>query len=284
MRRKAGVQENLFYNKYASTLFAQRLHLLVTSMFEWSNLPNNIPSRFIEEILYNEGKIAFYCDEELGFLVAKCNEANSYNIYDETTLYTLIANNGYNKLVDSDKLIIIRNNSLNIPSDFFTTYYVKKLYEIDRTIDVNIMQQKTPTLIQCSENQRLTLQNLFTQYEGNIPFIYGSKELNMEGVKTFPLNAPYVADKLQQQKCDTWREILDIFGINNANVSKRERLITDEVNSNNQLLMLSSESFLQERQKAVEQINIKFNLNIEVKRKEFLNLNNEEMEENIVNE
>lgn len=49
--------------------------------------------------------------------------------------------------------------------------FAKRLYNLDRAIDVNANAQKTPVVIKCTQEERLTLMNLYKQWEGNEPMI-----------------------------------------------------------------------------------------------------------------
>lgn len=249
--------------------YLNKLRLMLSNMFVWSNLPNNMNDRFIENNLYYHGKLAFFKDETLGFIITKCNENGDYNIYDEPTSYECYANN-YSKTVNSEDLVILRNNNLEIPTSLFIQLYAERLSNIDRTIDVNIFQQKTPTLILCKESQRITLKNLFLKVQENEPLIYGNKDLDLSSITSLDLNVPFVADKLLDIKNKIWTEFLTDFGINNANTDKKERLITDEVNANNDLLFFNREIFLNNRIEGVNKINEKFGTDIKV------SLNNKE--------
>lgn len=254
-------------NNERYNFFYSRIKLLAKTCFEWENLPNLIPERFIEKTLYSHGKIAFYNDEKLGFIVAKCNPIGQLNFYDEALRYSLDGIN-YHQEVDADEVVIIRNTDDETPSYIFTDYYANKLYKITSAQNTNIMLQKFPVIVLCEESQRMTLENLMMDYDENKPFIFGNKQLDLNGIKSIDLKVPFIANELQQHLTDVWNECLMFFGINNANTHKRERLITDEVNSNNQLIQLESDKFLKERLKAVKQINEKFGLNIIVKRRE----------------
>lgn len=52
--------------------------------------------------------------------------------------------------------------------------YARRLADIDRTVDVNLMSQKMPIFAVVPESQRLTIQNLMKQYVGNEPIIVGA--------------------------------------------------------------------------------------------------------------
>ena len=121
--------------------------------------------------------------------------------------------------------------------------------------------QKTPVLLLVDEKQRLTMENLYSQYDGNKPFIYGDKkQFAPDSIKSIRTDAPFVADKLMEYKKQIWNEALCFLGVNTLNQEKKERLITDEANSNNELINLNLQSYLVPRQRACEQFNEKFGL------------------------
>ena len=78
-----------------------------------------------------------------------------------------------------------------------------------------------------------------------------------------PTVAPYLVDKLQIQKQEMERELLTFLGINNT-LEKKERLIVDETNSNNQFIKMASDIGFKQRQLACEMMNEKFGLNVRV--------------------
>lgn len=137
--------------------------------------------------------------------------------------------------------------------------FALRLYEAERTADINIKAQKTPVLLLMDEKQRLTMENLYSQYEGNRPVIFGDKNsLGENVIKAINTQAPFIADKIIDYKKEIWNEALTFLGINNIMVDKKERLITDEANSNNELINLNLQSYLVPRQEACRQFNEKF--------------------------
>ena len=137
--------------------------------------------------------------------------------------------------------------------------FALRLYEAERTADVNIKAQKTPVLLLMDEKQRLTMENIYSQYDGNRPVIFGDKNsLGENVIKAINTQAPFIADKIINYKKEIWNEALTFLGINNIMVDKKERLITDEANSNNELINLNLQSYLAPRQEACRQFNEKF--------------------------
>ena len=150
--------------------------------------------------------------------------------------------------------------------------FSKRLYNLDRIIDVNANAQKTPVLIRCSEDERLTMKNLYMQYDGNQPFIFGDSELNPNALLVLKTDAPYVADKLYELKTQIWNEALTYLGIMNVNITKKERMITDEVTRNSGGTIASRYSRLEARRQACKEINTMFGLNISCDYREDLEL------------
>lgn len=264
MGRKRDTQfgESAYMNNRTYMQYYNRLTELALSMFEWQNLPKTVDQRFLEMCLFSDGMCVFFEDEVLGYLGLRCMIGGKLNVYQIPTDRRAYATNGYQKELDGTNSVIIFNNYLHTNSMLDIEMFSKRLYNLDRAIDVNANAQKTPVLIQCDESQRLTMKNLYKQYEGNEPFIFGSKGLDANGLKVLQTGAPYVADKLYELKTQIWNEALTYLGISNINVVKKERMITDEVTRNQGGTVASRYSRLESRRQACKQINEMFGLDI----------------------
>lgn len=261
-RKNANFWESAKYNNASFMEYYNRLTELSISMFKWTNVPKTIDIRFLELILFGDGMSVFFKDEDIGFLALRCmigGHLNLYNIPDDRRAY---AANGYQMELDESNSVIIFNNKLHTNSVLTVENFARRLWNLDRTIDVNCNAQKTPVLISCDETQRLTLKNVYMQYEGNQPVIYADKNLNPNSLKVLSTQAPYVADKLYQLKTQIWNEALTYLGISNVNMTKKERLISDEVIRNQGGVIANRNSRLKERQSACEQINRMFGLDM----------------------
>ena len=254
--------ESAYVNNRTYLQNYNRLTELAISMFEWQNLPETIDQRFLEMCLFSDGMCVFFQDEVLGYLSLQCMTGGKLNVYRIPMERRAYATNGYQRKLDETNSVIIFNNYLHTNSMLDIEMFSKRLYNLDRAIDVNANAQKTPVLIQCDESQRLTMKNLYKQYEGNEPFIFGSKGLDVNGLKVLQTGAPYVADKLYELKTQIWNEALTYLGISNINVVKKERMITDEVTRNQGGTVASRYSRLETRRQACKQINEMFGLDI----------------------
>lgn len=255
-------------NNLTANDYYQRLQLIALSLFEWEGLPESCNARYLEKVLYTYGRAMFINDPELGYLTLKCTPSGQLNVYDEPLRYTAVGTT-YSKEFEADNCVIIRNNLIERPTDYSVMLFASRLTEAERTIDTNVKAQKTPYFITCDEKDRLSMINVFKKIDENETLILGSKMFDVNKISVLTTNAPFVVDKLQNYKHEIWNEALTFFGINNANNDKRERLITDEVNANNEVIGVNAEAMLLTRQEACEQINKKYNLNVSVKMRDF---------------
>lgn len=263
-RRKTNFEESLSMNNYTYMQYAYRLMELSISKFEWKNLPEGVDERFLEMVLFTDGHAVFFKDDELGdYLALQCLINGKLNVYRIPIKRRAFAVNGYQKQLTDKDSVIIFNNMLHTNSWLDVKMFAKRLYNLDRIIDVNANAQKTPVLIKGNEQQRLTLTNLYKEFDGNAPVIFADKSLDMNALQVLSTQAPYVADKIYQLKTQIWNEALTYLGISNVSFQKRERMVSDEVTRSQGGTVASRYSRLNARRQACEQINKMFGLNIE---------------------
>ena len=254
--------ESARLNNHTYLQYYNRLTDLALSVYEWKNLPDSVDERFIELTLFSAGMAVFFLDPVLGHLCLQCKIGGALDVYRIPIRRTAYATNGYNINLTSADSVLIFNNYLHTDSLLDIEMFARRLYNIERAIDVNVNAQKTPLIIKGTENQRLTLKNLYMQYDGNEPFIFGDKDLDLEAFKVMKTDAPFVADKLNILKRQVWNEALTYLGISNITYNKKERLISSEVINGMGGVIASRYSRLQMRKQACEKINAMFGLNV----------------------
>lgn len=254
--------ESARLNNFTYRQYYNRLVELAVSMFEWTNLPDSVDPRYLELALFSEGKAVFFKDDVLGYLGLRCAAAGTWDVYNVPRIRRAYATNGYHIELSEDDSVIIFNNQLRTNSMLDVEMFAMRLYNIDRAIDVNANAQKTPILIACDDTEKLTMLNLYKQYDGNEPVIFGYKGIKSDSLKVLNTEAPYVADKLYQLKTQYWNEALTYLGISNVNYQKKERMITDEVMRAMGGVIANRYSRLNARRQACEKINDMFGLDI----------------------
>lgn len=261
-RKRTKFSDSLLTDLNLDNQYALQLSELALAMFEWKNLPPTIDPLFLERTLYSNGSIVFFKDDVLDYLALPCTLNGNWNVYNIPVRRRAYATNGYQRDLNMSNSVIIYNNMLRTNSVNITNIFAKRLSQLDQIIDVNANAQKTPVLILCDEKERLSMNNMYMQYTGNQPVIYGMKSIDPKLFTVLKTDAPYICDKIYQLKTQIWNEALTYLGISNININKKERLITDEVMRNQGGTIANRYSRLNARQNACKEINRMFGLNI----------------------
>lgn len=264
-KKNQSFHNTLMANGATYVQYYNRLMELSMSMFEWKNLPDTVDERYLELGLFSSGCMVFFKDDVIGELALNMTYQGGFDIYGEPTKRRAYSRyNQFQTTLDKDNSVIIWNNMLRTNSALDVQMFAYRLYNLDRIVDINANAQKTPVLITCDEKQKLTMKNLYLQYEGNYPVIFGDSNLDIKSLSVLKTDAPFVSDKIYDLKVKIWNEALTYLGISNINTTKKERMITDEVIRNQGGTIASRYSRLESRRRAVKKINKMFGLNITV--------------------
>lgn len=264
-KKNQAFHDALMANGATYVQYYNRLMELSMSMFEWKNLPDTVDERYLELGLFSSGCMIFFKDDVIGELALNMTYQGGFDIYGEPTRRRAYSRyNQFQTTLDKDNSVIIWNNMLRTNSALDVQMFAYRLYNLDRIVDINANAQKTPVLITCDEKQKLTMKNLYIQYEGNYPVIFGDSNLDIKSLSVLKTDAPFVSDKIYDLKVKIWNEALTYLGISNINTTKKERMITDEVIRNQGGTIASRYSRLESRRRAVKKINKMFGLNITV--------------------
>lgn len=261
-RRHQQFDETAYLNNASYKHYRRRLMELKLSMYEWKNLPDTCDERYLELALMFKGQAIFFKDENIGFLTLNCLANGSLNVYNIPTRRTAQGTGyTYPGLTNEDS-VIIYNNYLRTPSIQDIDMYSRRLYNLDRIIDVNANAQKTPILIQCPNELRLSMEQVYKDFDGNMPAIFANNNLDLKNVSVLQTGAPYVADKIYALKNQYWNEAMTQLGISNVTFEKKERMFTREISAQQGAIVANRFSPLEMRQLACDQINKMFGLDI----------------------
>lgn len=267
MARKRATLTDLLNDLTFKTLH-DKFKMLIMSRFEYDGLEElGIESRHIERELFSEGFAMFFQDPEMSYMCLKGSPVGKYNVYGDPLSYRATGFN-YNKEYNVDDCVIIENNPLRIPTDDFVMFYVNKLAEAERTMDVNVKSSKTPYIIACDDKTELTFKTIFSKVDGNVPAIYADKGLNLDAIQVLNTKNDFLGNELMDYKKSVENELLTLLGFNNLAVDKKERVNVSEANSNNELTGTFADLMLYSRKQAIDRINKKYGLSLTVKIKE----------------
>lgn len=271
------MQEAVWLNDRTYLDYKSRLKKIATSIFEWKNLPDSMDSEYIEYCLYALGQCALLHTEKYGFINTKATINGNLNLYGLPTAlncysygsvqYTRnVYYGGESKDINSECILVKNTQDRNpVPTVATLELFAYRLYQAERTADVNVQNAKRSRLILTSENQRLTMENMFRQYDSNLPYIFGDSDNFKSGsIESLDISSAFIGSDIMKYKKEIWNEALTFLGCDNFS-EKKERLISDEVDTNNEVINLNLMSFLAPRQLACDQFNKKYGTNIEVK-------------------
>lgn len=244
---------------------------LAINRFSWKNLPKGLTSEQLEYLLITKGKVMFFEDKLNGKLILPCYGTTDINVYGLPTTYRVNGENGkYDKDIDIEEGVLIKNNPLGTSELRTLEVFAKRIDDIEMTQDVNLFQQCIPKLILADEDSKLTAKSIVDKIRKFKFVIFGKKSLanNLSTSDVLDTSSPYLLDKLQQQKMDYKNELLTILAINNINNLKKERMIVDEVNSNNDYIKIMLDLMFDLREQACKEINEKFDYNMSVEKRE----------------
>lgn len=258
---------NPYYEHYS-----QYLQLLAFQLFEWKGLPESVDPSYLERVLTTNGFIGFYKDSKLGYIVCRGAIGGRFDNYELPTTFRATTPNynkefklyNYRDIKENNMGVLIRNNDIGASTLPSLDMFAEEITEIKHIIRVNQNAQKTPVVFLSSDKNLLTMKTVAEKFEGNEPFMFIDEKLDVNMIKAFPNVAPFIVDKMNTQKNAVWNECMTYLGIKNANLEKKERMVTSEVDSNDEQINSSGNVFLKARQEACKKINELYGLNISV--------------------
>lgn len=262
-KKRDRFRESAMLNTQTYLQYRNRLFEVSLSMWDWQNLPKSIDPRTLEYALVMNGRALFFVDEVMGMLALDFMPLGGFDVDGIPRRREAYSRyNGYRWRGDRFNSVVCYNNLMRINSVLDIEMFATRLYNLDRTIDVNVNGQKTPILLQGDEKEKLTLENLYMQYQGNMPVIMAYNSMEPTEIKAISTAAPYVSDKLYDLKTMYWNEALTYLGVSNVNIIKKERMTQEEVTRNLGGAVASRKSRLKARQRACELVNKMFGVDI----------------------
>lgn len=266
---KDAFRDAILMNDSTYVDYLERMKKICLSMFEWQNLPTSMNARFIEMCLFYNGQAALLYDDNYGYINTMAADGGYINIYGlptELNCYSYRFNQRRSLYMTDtgeekgSECILVMNNYERVPTCATVNLFAYRLAEAQRTADVNIKAQRTPILLTTDQKQLFTLKKMYEEYDGNTPAIFADKNtITPDALKAIKTDAPFIAQNIMDYKREIWNEFLTFMGISNLS-EKRERMVTNEIDSNNELVNLNLQALLIPRKEACRQFNEKYGL------------------------
>ena len=237
---------------------------LAENVFEFKNLPSFIDVSYLNKQLLRKGSVAFFKDDVLGLLALPYIIVNGLDVYGRPKKIEVMGQNGYRRVLNSDEFVIMYDNNGRYPLYLDICQYAERLSLNVRTADINIAQQKTPRVFKTSQEKERSIRDLVNGVDGYENTIITYENMDLDETSMVLAPAPYVSDKIDLHKENIWNEFLRLIGISNLSFQKKERNISDEIQAMQGGTIASRFSRFEPRKRAIEEINEKFDLDIEV--------------------
>lgn len=276
-RKRVNIADIL--NNITALRLYEKFKLVALDAFIWEGLPDLIKPKYIEHALFEYGQAVFFKKSGGSLMCLPAQDGGKLNVYGEPISY-FATGFGYHENISAEDCVLIENNELRRATKDFLLFYVNKLTEAERTMDVNVKACKTPYVIACDDKDVLTFKRIFQQIDGNTPAIYADKGLNLDAISVLKTSTEFMGNELMDYKRSVENELLTFLGVNNISIDKKERLNTKEATANDQLIETFADLQLKTRKQACELINAKYGLNVTVRR----NVQREEAETNVEND
>lgn len=245
-------------------MYLRQCRALAENVFKLDKVPEFVDISYINKILVDNGSIAWFKDDILGVIALPWVRQGNLDVYGRPTTIRVQGSNGYTRVLNPDEYVIMYDNYGRYPLLLDICQYAERLALETRTIDINIAQQKSPRIWTTNQNKLKSVEDILNNIDSCENTVIAYENLNVDKVQAVLDPAPFVTDKLDIHKQNTWNEFLRLIGVANLNVQKKERNIRDEIMTSQGGTIASRYNRFEPRKKAIELINQKWGLNIEV--------------------
>lgn len=249
-------------NKRTAEVYALHFSSIARSVFEWKGLPPTCDGSLIEKGLYENGQFCLFKSSGGVWLNLPCSPTNYFNVYGyPTTLEVRGYATGFyervnvNKFLEPDEVngVWIRNNAYQFPTRLIVMHYVNRITNIARAQDINVNTLKTPYVMSGDKKDVEEFKKIYEMVENNLPAAIARRSIN-DNIDIFNTKATSFLSELTDYQRFVVNELLTAIGVNNSSIDRKERVSNLEVESNNEVVKLASESFLTFRQEAAKDI------------------------------
>ena len=246
-------------------MYLRQLLTLAENVFEFENLPPFIDVSYLNKELLRKGSIAFFKDEVMGVIALPYNNVGTLDVYGRPKSIQVIARNGYTRTLKQGEFVIMYDNNGRYPLLMDIYQNAERISMCKRVIDINISQQRTPRVWITKTDKKRSVEDLLNQIDGNAERVLTYDNINLDDIQAICEPAPFVADKIDLHLEKEWAEFFRLIGVANLVEQKKERLIQDEMTASLGGTIASRYSRFEPRKRAIQEINKKWGLNINVR-------------------
>lgn len=244
--------------------------------FEFSGVPDEWDYDYMLTNLFIHGYIAI-TDTSAGVVPLRCG-ITGIDIFDHPTraifANAVLGNFERNLYGDNPAtdcaLVKIQYDFMGVMP--IVDRYAALLALCDNSIAVNLRNSKVAFIgLVSSKQQAATFEKMYRDIDSGKPAVYAKKGdgLTTDDIYYNHVRETYIANDVQLLKQSIKNDFLTEIGLNNANTDKRERLIVDEVNANNDEVQANVQHWIDNIREGLKRANALFGLNLSVELRKF---------------
>lgn len=257
----------LNYNRNLANAYLDQVCRLAITRYEWQGLPATVDPIWLERTLLFEGRASIARPVRAGkkglwyaSRVVQHGELNAYSRPKSWYAYNL---DQVRFRANAANGVIVYDNVLRGSIMPGLELAVEELVDIQKTKQMNRLQQKIPFILVTPDDMELTADNLLLNILAGEPATVANKAIRDIEAYRLDMGAPYIGGELTAAEQNVWNRIYTMLGISNVTF-KTERMIQDEVDSLSEPTRMQALSGLIERRRAADYLNDRFGFDIHV--------------------
>lgn len=261
--------DNATYRFWFRYLFKRAI-----SVFQF-DIPESWDKNYFEYVLFGLGFGAVVNTDKFGVIFQQCG-LQGLNVYYQPTK-AIISNRLLRGILNPT--IGLNTEIIRLQPDYtsivdIVSYYAQKIALAGEATDMNLINSKLSYIFLCKDSSTATsMKKLYDSVSMGNPAVFADKKLfSDEGEPLWnsfaqKLKENYIAGELLADTRTIVNDFDSFVGIPNANTTKRERMLTDEINANNVETKSLAELWLEELTSSFAKVNAMFGLDLKVKRR-----------------
>lgn len=245
-------------------MYFREMLTLAENVFEFKNLPEFIDVAYLNKQLLREGAVAFFIEKDLGLIALPYNIVGTLDVYGRPNKIEVLGDNNFHRVLKRDEYVLMFDNNGRYPLYLDICQMAERIALCVRTEDVNILHQRTPRVWKTSKDTEKSLKDTINEIDSMQENVVTYQSLAVEDMNAVLAPAPYVTDKIDLHLRELWAEFYRLIGVANLQEQKKERVIVDEMSASQGGTIASRFSRFEPRKRAIEEINKKWNLDLEV--------------------
>lgn len=232
------------------------------TMFRYDNLPAPLTSEILEKALMFNNFLCGWRRPDGEFVICRWRMGSTFDMYWKPIYVDLLAMNGkplaYH--IPYKDLVLFRDNPMDIIPFLTLNSYIEQIISKEKTLESIFEWISLPAVFAGDPQQAASLKTLMKKASKREPFIVAAKNFK-DKLEQFNLTLPVRLEEVYNIIKKYKGMALASMGIYEVD-EKRERIVTAEIQSQNDYVDFVYTGMLNERKRFVDEVNSKFGLNI----------------------